>query len=158
MSDMSDSNAKPGMTIEIFDRIADLPHEVLWQEVANQLAKMFFDMGHEDIVKDLAKNTTCLDPGNGAIMWSGQVHPEVPSVRIEVRGPFETAELREWSCRIHYTATDLELTDVGSMQILMTSARLLAFRQFVHELNERPRVVNVQASRQDVSEPDDDGN
>jgi len=157
MSNMSDSSDKQ-LTVEIFDRIADLPHEVLWQEIANQLAKMLFDMGREDIVRDLSKSeTSCLDPDNGVMLWSGQVHPEVPSVRIEVRGPLEGALLREWQCKIHYTLqTDLELTDTGSLQILMMSARLLAFRQFVHDLNERPR-ANIQAG-QDAAPADDDEN
>lgn len=145
MSDMSDGDDKQ-VAVELFDRIADLPHEVLWQEVADQLGKMFYDLEREDILKALMQgnsDTTCLDPDNGVIMWLGQVYPEVPSVRIEVRGPLEGAPLREWQCKIHYvTSADVELTDVGSMKLLMLGARLLAFRQFVHELNNKSPVGN----------------
>ncbi len=128
-----------GVTGQVFASVRDLPREILWQEVVNQFAKTFVDLDMKYVVHKLAKDSSgCIMPDDGAIMWSGSVHPEMPTVNIGIRGPTEERPDCAWICSIDFSSESVwQLTQESCYAMMTTGARLLALRTFIDDLNDR---------------------
>lgn len=138
MSEMSASEP-PSVNVTVFKSQKDLPSDVLWQEVCEQLVRAFHDLDRSDLIKSIQ---ACVNPDAGAILWRGEVSTDLPSVQIEIHGPIEEAPDRRWTCDIRFFPGEAgwQLTDSSQNAFLMSGIRLTSLRDYIEDLNNKPNL------------------